>query len=35
MKIKPISMAMMAAWVRSEAPYAGAASLDKEEPRTP
>jgi hypothetical protein len=35
MEIKPISMAMMAAWVRSEAPYAGAASLDKEEPRTP
>src|SRR5215203_522939 len=35
MEIKPISMAMVAAWVRSEAPYAGASSLDKEEPRTP
>jgi hypothetical protein len=34
MEIKPISMAMVAAWVRSEAPYAGAASLDKEEPTT-
>jgi len=35
MEIKPISIAMVVPWVRSEAPYAGAASLDKEEPRTP
>jgi len=33
-EIKPISMAMVAAWVRSEIPYAGAASLDKEDPTT-
>jgi hypothetical protein len=35
MEIKSISMAMMDAWVRSEAPYAGASSLEKEEPTTP
>jgi hypothetical protein len=34
MEIKPISMAVVAAWVRSEVLYADASSLDKEEPTT-